>query len=120
LEADFRAEPGRSIGRFPQYLRVLQRVDLARQRRRNMPRIKCGYHEWEYDKDRIVCRIPGREYFKPKKRKDCVLDRVRAEVLGRLIFVSLDGSAPPLQDFLEAEMRERLCNAFSSNVGPFR
>jgi choline monooxygenase len=91
---------------------------LARQRNGNMPRIKCGYHGWEYDRDGVVCRIPGGEYFKPMKRKEFIIDRVRVEVLGRLIFVSLDGNAPPLQDFLGAEVWERLSYALSSNVNP--
>lgn len=91
---------------------------LARQKKGNMPRIKCGYHGWEYDRDGVVCRIPGGEYFKPMKRKEFVLDRVRAEVLGRLIFVSLDASAPPLQDFLGAEICERLSYALTPNMIP--
>jgi phenylpropionate dioxygenase-like ring-hydroxylating dioxygenase large terminal subunit len=83
-----------------------------------MPRIKCGYHGWEYDRDGVVCRIPGGEYFKAMKRKEFVLDRVCAEVLGRLIFVSVDDNAAPLQDFLDTEMWERLSVALSSNVSP--
>jgi choline monooxygenase len=67
---------------------------------------------------RPVELFPGGEYFKPMKRQEFVPDRVRAEVLGRLIFVSLDGNAPPLHDFLGAEIWERLSYALSPNVSP--
>jgi phenylpropionate dioxygenase-like ring-hydroxylating dioxygenase large terminal subunit len=43
---------------------------------------------------------------------------VRVAVLGRLIFVSLGGNAPPLQDFLGTEMSARLGYAFNSSVSP--
>ena len=91
---------------------------VARQPRGNMPRIKCGYHGWEYDRDGVACRIPGGEYFKPMKPREFALDRVRVELLGRLIFVTLDSSAPPLQEFLGPEMSARLAFSFSANVSP--
>jgi phenylpropionate dioxygenase-like ring-hydroxylating dioxygenase large terminal subunit len=83
-----------------------------------MPRIKCGYHGWEYDRDGVACRIPGGEYFKPMKPREFALDRVRTGLLGRLIFISLDGAAPPLDEFLGAEMSRRLDHAFGAEMSP--
>src|SRR5271154_6261755 len=50
----------------------------------HMSGIKCGYHGWEYDRDGVVCKIPGGEHFKSMKANEFVLDRVRVETIGRL------------------------------------
>jgi len=83
-----------------------------------MERITCGYHGWEYDRDGVVCKIPGGEHFKSMKAREFVLDRVRVETLGRLIFVALDDHTPPLTEFLGAEMCRRLEYTFRQAVRP--
>jgi choline monooxygenase len=89
---------------------------LARSPKGNMPRITCGYHGWEYDRDGVVCKVPGGELLKPMSAKEFVLDRVRVETIGRLIFVALDSGTPPLEEFLGPEMWSRLRYTFSNNM----
>ena len=82
----------------------------------HMERLTCGYHGWQYDRDGVVCKIPGGEHFKPMKASEFVLDRVRVETIGRLIFVTLESGSPPLQEFLGTEMYRRLAYTFSAAV----
>ena len=84
----------------------------------NMSRITCGYHGWEYDRDGVVCKIPGGEHFKSMTAREFVLDRARVETIGRLIFVALDSDTPPLPEFLGAEMCRRLEYTFGRTVRP--
>ena len=84
----------------------------------HMERITCGYHGWQYDRDGVVCKVPGGEHFKPMKASEFRLDRVRVETIGRLIFVTLDDATPSLQEFLGAAMYERLEYTFSTAVRP--
>jgi nitrite reductase/ring-hydroxylating ferredoxin subunit len=91
---------------------------LAWQPRGHMARITCGYHGWQYDRDGVVCKIPGGEHFKPMKASEFRLDRVRVGTIGRLIFVALDNATPPLPEFLGPVMYERLGYTFSDAVRP--
>ena len=89
---------------------------LARRPSGNMERIKCGYHGWEYDRDGIVCKIPGGEYFKPIQPKEFALSRLRVETVGRLIFVTLSSSSPLLREFLGNEIWNRLLYIFGPSM----
>ncbi len=91
---------------------------LARQPRGNMQRITCGYHGWQYDRDGVVCTIPGGEYFKPMKPREFALDRLRVKTLAQLIFVCLDERAEPLETFLGAKMQARLAFLFGPPMRP--
>jgi choline monooxygenase len=84
----------------------------------HMDRITCGYHGWEYDRDGVVCKIPGGEHFKAMKASEFVLDQARVATIGRLIFVTLDSQAPSLQDFLGDEMWRRLTYTFDAALSP--
>lgn len=66
----------------------------------NMPRLKCQYHGWEYDKFGDTKRIPDAKSFKPLQRGQLGLSKLRCETIGRLIFVSLNPDPTPLQEFL--------------------
>jgi choline monooxygenase len=91
---------------------------LTRHPRGNMPVLRCGYHGWEFDAAGILCKIPSGGYFKPMQRGDFKLDAVRIACLGRLIFITLDPIAPPLEDFLGANMVNRLVTAFGTDMVP--
>jgi phenylpropionate dioxygenase-like ring-hydroxylating dioxygenase large terminal subunit len=66
----------------------------------NMPQLKCRYHGWEYDKFGDTKRIPDAQSFKPLKRGQLGLTKLKCETIGRLIFVSLNPDPLPLADFL--------------------
>jgi choline monooxygenase len=91
---------------------------LTRQPRGNMPVLKCGYHGWEFDPEGILCKIPSGGYFKPMQRGSLKLDSVRLACLGRLIFITLDPTAPPLEAFLGSNMANRLAVAFGETMIP--
>lgn len=63
-------------------------------------------------------KIPGGEQFKPMKASEFVLDRVRVETIGRLIFVALEDGAPPLHEFLGTVIWRRLEYTFGPAMPP--
>jgi len=90
---------------------------VARQPRGNMPRIKCGYHGWEYNRDGVACAIPGGEHFKPILPAEFKLDRIRVEAIDRLIFIAMSEEAPTLEEQLGPHVWARLKYAFNENMG---
>jgi choline monooxygenase len=80
--------------------------------------LKCGYHGWEFDPEGILCKIPSGGYFKPMQRGALKLDSVRLTCLGRLIFITLDLTAPTLEAFLGSNMVNRLVAAFGETMVP--
>jgi phenylpropionate dioxygenase-like ring-hydroxylating dioxygenase large terminal subunit len=68
-------------------------------------RLVCGYHAWTYDLEGTLVGLPGAQDFQVDAA--CLgLPRVRCEQWGSLVFVNLDGDAPPLLDALGTAGRD--------------
>jgi choline monooxygenase len=91
---------------------------LTSQPRGNMPVLQCGYHGWEFDPEGTLCKIPSGGYFKPMPRGTVKLDAVRLTCLGRLIFITLDLTAAPLEEFLGSNITNRLTAGFGEEMIP--
>jgi phenylpropionate dioxygenase-like ring-hydroxylating dioxygenase large terminal subunit len=76
-------------------------------------RLKCQYHGWEYDADGNTCRIPDAQSFRPMQKGLLGLQEFRTELLGQLVFVSLDSDGPSLREFLGA-FYDLIAPAFTS------
>jgi choline monooxygenase len=76
-------------------------------------RMKCQYHGWEYDSQGNTCKIPDAQSFRPLKKGELGLREYRVELVGQLVFVTLNDAAPPLRDYLGAELVE-LCEGHFS------
>lgn len=63
-------------------------------------RIKCQYHGWEYDRQGNTCKIPDAQSFRPLKKGELGLREYRTEVVGQLIFVTLNEQADDVRTFL--------------------
>lgn len=63
-------------------------------------RLKCQYHGWEYDGEGNTCKIPDAQSFKPLKKGELGLREYRTEMVGEMIFVTLNADAPPVREFL--------------------
>jgi phenylpropionate dioxygenase-like ring-hydroxylating dioxygenase large terminal subunit len=62
--------------------------------------LKCQYHGWEFDECGDTQRIPDARSFRPMEKGELGLKAYRTETCGRLIFVTFDDHAPPLEGFL--------------------
>ncbi len=62
--------------------------------------LKCQYHGWEFDECGDTQRIPDARSFRPMEKGELGLKAYRTATCGRLIFVTLDDEAPPLEEFL--------------------
>jgi phenylpropionate dioxygenase-like ring-hydroxylating dioxygenase large terminal subunit len=61
----------------------------------------CGFHGWRYDLGGRCVGIPDREHFHPDALTgSCDLPTVRCDTAAGLVFVCLDGKAPPLARYL--------------------
>jgi phenylpropionate dioxygenase-like ring-hydroxylating dioxygenase large terminal subunit len=59
----------------------------------------CAFHGWQYCLDGKLARITDEETFRPEVvRHRPGLAAIRCEVLGGVIFVNMDGKAPPLRE----------------------
>jgi choline monooxygenase len=76
-------------------------------------RLKCQYHGWEYDETGNTCKIPDAQSFRPLKKGELGLREYRAELLGQLVFVTLDDAAPPLCDYLGPDLAQLCREHFS-------
>ena len=74
-------------GKFVAFLNVCAHRHglVARDSHGNAPRIRCGYHGWEYDADGRMVKMPLAECFVPIGRGEFGLQRLRVAALGRLI-----------------------------------
>jgi choline monooxygenase len=70
--------------------------------RGNSSKLKCQYHGWEYNVDGDTQRIPDAKSFRPLQKGELGLRKYRCELLGQLIFVTLDDEAPSLREYLGA------------------
>jgi len=70
-------------------------------------RLQCPYHGWVYGEDGRVCAIPSRPKFAdltPERVEELALKRFRVARAGDFIFVALDGTVPPLEEYLGGAM----------------
>jgi carnitine monooxygenase subunit len=59
----------------------------------------CAFHGWQYCLDGKLAKISDEETFRPEVvRHRPGLAEIRCEVLGGIIFVNMDGKAPPLRE----------------------
>ena len=63
--------------------------------------LRCPYHRWSWDLRGRLRGMPSRHYFGELRMEELPLLAARVGVWGRLVFVSLDPDAMPLEDFLE-------------------
>jgi len=75
--------------------------------------MKCQYHGWEYDDDGNTCKIPDAQSFRPLKKGELGLKEYRVEMVGQLVFVTLDPNAPPLQEYLGPDLSHLCSERFS-------
>ena len=82
-------------------------TELVTETKRGVSRISCPYHGWTYD---LEGRLRRRAHFSGPERDGEVdgigLYPVRCEVWSPIIFVNIDGSAPPLKEFLSPVCRQ--------------
>lgn len=79
-------------------------------------RLRCQYHGWEYDQHGRTGRIPDAGCFRPFDRENARLKKFRTEVLGGLVWVSLEDDGPSLDEYLGSFGRQ-LAASFAS---PYR
>lgn len=65
----------------------------------NAKPLKCQYHGWEFGTCGATQRIPDAPSFKPLKKGQLGLKKIRTEKLGPLIYVCLDEESGSLDDF---------------------
>jgi phenylpropionate dioxygenase-like ring-hydroxylating dioxygenase large terminal subunit len=63
--------------------------------------LRCPFHRWAWDLDGSLREVPSRAFFGRLDDDSLGLFTARAGVWGRLVFVSLDVDAPPLEEYLE-------------------
>jgi choline monooxygenase len=66
----------------------------------NRKSLQCAYHGWVYDLDGALRRAPEFEGVEDFRREDFGLVPVRIETWGPFAFVNLDGSAPPMSEWM--------------------
>jgi phenylpropionate dioxygenase-like ring-hydroxylating dioxygenase large terminal subunit len=61
----------------------------------------CPFHSWKFECDGKLAEIIDEETFNPKLVKHRPgLTEVRTDIIGGLIFINMDGKAPPLKDWM--------------------
>jgi phenylpropionate dioxygenase-like ring-hydroxylating dioxygenase large terminal subunit len=69
--------------------------------RGSVSKFTCAFHGWQYATDGKLARITDEETFNPKLiAQRPGLTEVRCDSLGGLIFINMDGKAPPLREYL--------------------
>lgn len=87
------------------------------------PELVCQYHGWRYAPDGTPCHVPQAECFLPVEKGRERLRTLRVESLGQLLFVTLGGAAPPLEEALGPVTTERAREFFGGAMvecGRFR
>jgi len=67
----------------------------------SVPKFTCPFHGWQFNHDGSLARITDEETFAPgliSHRPG--LTEVRCDQIGGLIFINMDGNAPPLKDWI--------------------
>jgi phenylpropionate dioxygenase-like ring-hydroxylating dioxygenase large terminal subunit len=65
--------------------------------------VQCGFHAWTYDKDGVPVGVARNEELfclSREQKAERALPRVRVAAVGRLVFVALTGSVPPVEEYL--------------------
>lgn len=70
--------------------------------------MKCQYHGWEYDCQGNTCKIPDAQSFRPLKKGELGLREYRTELVGQMIFMTLNDQAPDVRTFLGPTIVELL------------
>ncbi|HEY1066021.1 MAG TPA: aromatic ring-hydroxylating dioxygenase subunit alpha [Pirellulales bacterium] len=65
-----------------------------------MPKLKCQYHGWEYDRSGKTNKIPDAKSFRPFDRDNARLRTFPTETLGEVVFVRLSDEGVSLRDYL--------------------
>lgn len=65
--------------------------------------LTCDYHGWEYDETGVTRRIPDASSFRPLEKGRLGLTAVQVAVVGSVVFMSFDASAPPIREWLGNE-----------------
>ena len=82
-------------------------TELVTEAKKGLSGISCPYHGWTYD---LAGKLRRRAHFAGPDRDgtldDIGLYPVRCEVWAPLIFVNIDGAAPPLEEFLAPVRRQ--------------
>jgi phenylpropionate dioxygenase-like ring-hydroxylating dioxygenase large terminal subunit len=63
-------------------------------------RIECPYHGWSWHLDGRIRNIPNQWDFSHVNEEEFSLPEVRVETWGGFVFINMDASAPPLQEYL--------------------
>jgi phenylpropionate dioxygenase-like ring-hydroxylating dioxygenase large terminal subunit len=67
---------------------------------------QCPYHRWTFNTTGKLIAAPGKEHFPPSfRREDFGMRALRMAEVGGLLFVTLSGQAPPLEEYL-GEIRD--------------
>lgn len=67
----------------------------------SVPRFTCAFHGWQFGCDGKLERITDEETFDPRLIAHRPgLSEVRCDAIGGLIFVNMDGKAPPLREWI--------------------
>ena len=69
-------------------------------------RFTCPYHSWTYNLEGRLIAVPEERNFACLDKAERGLVPVRCEMARGMIFLNLDGSAPPLADYLASTVRE--------------
>lgn len=67
----------------------------------SVAKFSCPFHGWQFDCDGKLAKITDEETFDPELIKHRPgLTEVRCDTIGGLIFINMDGKAPPLRDWI--------------------
>ena len=67
----------------------------------SVPKFTCPFHAWQFNSNGSLHKITDEETFNPELIKDLPgLTEVRCDTIGGLIFVNMDGKAPPLRQWI--------------------
>ncbi|WP_425407875.1 aromatic ring-hydroxylating oxygenase subunit alpha [Hyphococcus sp.] len=67
----------------------------------SVPKFACPFHGWQFHCDGKLAKITDEETFDPELIKHRPgLTEVRCDIVGGLIFINIDGEAPPLKEWI--------------------
>jgi choline monooxygenase len=73
--------------------------------------LTCEYHGWEYDDTGATRRIPDAPSFRPLEKSRLGLDMLRAETIGKVVFLSFAAAGPGGREWLGPKA-ERIARDF--------
>lgn len=67
----------------------------------SVPKFSCPFHNWQFNTNGSLHKITDEETFNPELIKNIDgLTEVRCDTIGGLIFINIDGKAPPLKEWI--------------------